>query len=357
VIALAGAVALTPAGARVGDWIGSAIDPSPSRSAAVLPAPGDLLISGPNGSWIVRHDLRATNLADAAEADWSARGNYVALSASSGLVVKDTSGAVRWTVNRPHVANIAWAPGDGYRVAYRSGWQLRVVNGDGTGDRLIDRLAAFVTPAWRPGPLGEYELAYVGPGGQVIVRDIDSPWRSASRRLLTRSRARVEALAWAGPDRLLVQRAGALLLIDAHGHVLASQPKPTRGRFTALTASPVSGTAAFVQTGGAGRASVVWSVRLRAEQAPRSPAGATNRAAVPRLLAAGAQITFAGKATIHSLAFSPDGRWLAFTWPQADQLLFQRIRGRPRLLTVGSVKHRLAHDGNPAASGVVGWAP
>lgn len=353
VIAVTGAVVLTPAGARVSDWIGHAIDPPPSRPVVALPAPGRLLVSGRNGIWIVRQDLRTTGVADATEATWSAKGNYVALNMSSGLVVKDAAGAVRWRLQAPHVANIAWTPGDGYRVAYRSGWRLHVVNGDGTGDRVIDRLSAYVTPAWRP---GEHELAYVRPGGQVILRDVDGPQARTGRRLLTRSGPRVEALAWAGRDRLLVQRAGAMLLIDAYGHVLAHQPKPAHGRFTGLAASPASGTAAFVETSGTGHSSVVWSIRLHVRGAERREGGSQPPAA-PRMLGESAQIAFAGTAAIRSLAFSPDGRWLAFAWPQADQLLFQRVRGRPRLLTVGRVNHWLSHDGDPADSQVVGWAP
>ena len=37
------------------------------------------------------------------------------------------------------------------RIAYLSGGRLRIVAGDGTGDRAVGR-AALVAPAWRPGP-------------------------------------------------------------------------------------------------------------------------------------------------------------------------------------------------------------
>ncbi|HEY4279716.1 MAG TPA: hypothetical protein VGM91_15935 [Conexibacter sp.] len=338
--ALLGALALTPAGARVSDWIGRAIDPSPSRPAAVLPAPGRLLVSGLNGTWVVGHDLKTANVSKSTESSWSARGNYIVMNRSDAILVSDASGTLRWELDRPQVNNISWSAGDGYRIAYRSGWQLRVVAGDGSGDRLLDDNSEWARPAWRPGPLGDHELAYARPHGRVILRDVDAPL--FSERVLIRSGPKVEALAWSGRDRLLVQRAGALLLIDAHGHVLARQPKPAHGRFAALTASPVSHTAAFVEREGNDRPRIVWTVEPKAHY---------------RLLRSDARIGFAGKASIRSLAFSPDGRWLAFAWPEADQLLFQHVRGRPRLLTVGHVKRRLGHVGDPIDSQVVGWGP
>src|SRR5918992_106190 len=54
--ALAAVLVLSPAGAKVGDWIGDVVDPSPeaTRSTlASLPAPGRLLVVGPGGPWVV----------------------------------------------------------------------------------------------------------------------------------------------------------------------------------------------------------------------------------------------------------------------------------------------------------------
>ncbi|ADB49196.1 WD40 repeat domain-containing protein [Conexibacter woesei] len=347
---LLGALVLSPAGAKVGGWIDRAIDPAPSRPAAALPAPGRLLVSGLNGSWVVEHDLTARHLGEHPEAAWSAKGNYVLLTNRVGLSARDDRGATRWTLERPRIGNLAWSRGDGYRVAYRSGRTLRVVAGDGSGDRLLDRASAPVTPSWRPGPTAEHVLAYARPGGRVELRDVDRP--VAGGRTLIGSGPPVRALAWVSPDRLLVLRGGGLSLLDAAGRVLSRLPGPSAGRFHALTASPVSRTAAFVRSSPRGATSVVWSVRFPADGPTRPAAGPTR----PGLLGGRARMVFAGAGTIRSLAFSPDGRWLAFAWPPSDQWIFERVGGRPRLATVGHVTRRLGHIGDPADSAVVGWA-
>src|SRR5947207_1514288 len=62
---------------------------------------------------------------------------------------------------------------EGYRIAYLSGPSLRIVNGDGTGDRLVARRVA-VSPvpalAWRP---ATHQLAYVNARGQLVLLDAD----------------------------------------------------------------------------------------------------------------------------------------------------------------------------------------
>jgi hypothetical protein len=47
---------------------------------------------------------------------------------------------------------------------------------------------------------------------------------------------------------------------------------------------------------------------------------------------------------------SPTGAWLAVTWPSADQLVFVRVRGRPRLLAVSNVTRQFG-----ANASVAGW--
>jgi hypothetical protein len=390
-VGLLAALALSPAGARVTDWIDRAIGPPAARPAATLPAPGRLLVSGRNGSWIVEHDLKTVSLAEFTEADWSAKGNYVLLNRHDELFVRDARGKTYWTLARPRIGHLAWSGGDGYRVAYRSGRQLRVVAGDGSGDRLIEPVTGEVTPSWRPGRAGAHVLAYALPRGQVNLRDVDGP-RTSGRVLLPPGRP-VESLAWVTPDRLLVLRAGRLLLVDGAGRVLSRMARPGDGRITALTASSSTRSAAFVWRGPRDRTSVVWSVRFpvrragagraaapgragadaagaapqsaggaagmptpRREGAGADAAGAAPQSAGTRLLGGHARIAFAGVGRIDSLAFSPDGRWLAFAWPPSDQWIFQRVRGRPRLMTVQNVTRRLGHLGDPADSAIVGWA-
>jgi hypothetical protein len=56
---------------------------------------------------------------------------------------------------------------------------------------------------------------------------------------------------------------------------------------------------------------------------------------------------------IGSLAFSPDGRWLALTWPHSDALLFAPVGRAGRLLTVG----RIAAQFGGVHPELRGWMP
>ena len=91
------------------------------------------------------------------------------------LAALDRRGHVRWSLTAPRPITPAhWSP-SGFRVAYRSGGDLRVVAGDGTGDRLLDA-GTFRPTAWRPG--AAHVLAYIS-GSHVDVVDVDT--RAAAR--------------------------------------------------------------------------------------------------------------------------------------------------------------------------------
>ena len=81
------------------------------------------------------------------------RGRRSAASSSprvrNGLVALEPNGDVRWTIARPDVRFPRWGGGwTDTRIAYLSGSTLRIVAGDGTGDRAVGP-AAPVAPAWR----------------------------------------------------------------------------------------------------------------------------------------------------------------------------------------------------------------
>ena len=79
------------------------------------------------------------------------RGLYVAATNRHEIAAVDPLGEVRWALARGGpVHSPAWSP-DGYRVAYLNGGELRVVAGDGTGDRRSRGAAADVAPAWESG--------------------------------------------------------------------------------------------------------------------------------------------------------------------------------------------------------------
>ena len=58
------------------------------------------------------------------------------------------------------------------RIAYFSRGALRVVGGDGMGDRLLDAQAAEQAPVWQPGP--GHRLAYATRDGLVRIIDADT---------------------------------------------------------------------------------------------------------------------------------------------------------------------------------------
>jgi hypothetical protein len=41
------------------------------------------------------------------------------------------------------------------------------------------------------------------------------------------------------------------------------------------------------------------------------------------------------------VAWSPNGKWLAISWPDADQLVFVRVQGKPKLIAVSNIARQL----------------
>ena len=79
--AFAAVLALSPAGAKVGDWIGDVVSPAPDATPSTLeslPAEGRLLVVSPGGPWVVRDDGARRRLGDFRDAPWSPGGVYVA---------------------------------------------------------------------------------------------------------------------------------------------------------------------------------------------------------------------------------------------------------------------------------------
>ncbi len=182
------ALVLTPAGAEVVDVVRDVVgidDAETLPEIGPLPAAGELLVDSEAGPWIVRDDGSKRLLGDYGRSTFSApRGLFVAATEGRRLVALDPAGEVRWTVTAPAaVSDPRWAP-SGVRVAYRSGDDLRVVAGDGTGDHLVASDVAPVAPAWRPttslklaigpGAPGAEQLTYVDGGGRVHLINADT---------------------------------------------------------------------------------------------------------------------------------------------------------------------------------------
>jgi hypothetical protein len=214
-----------------------------------LPAEGRLLVTADSGAWVVEEDGSKRLLGPYREAAWSPFGRFVVGARANELAALTPDGEVRWTLARPDVRLPRWGgTRSDTRVAYFSRGRLRVVGGDGEGDRLVDGAAALRAPEWRPG----HVLVYERRGGGVRAVDVD-----------TGAIVRGQRLAGDAPSIVL----------------------------------------------GPGRK-------------------------VPGAVA------------------SPDGRWLAASWPAADQLVFVRTAGGPEIRAVSNVASQFRSRSSPT---IAGW--
>jgi hypothetical protein len=263
-----------------------------------LPSGGRLLVNSSHGPWIVQADGSRRRLGDYRDASWSPHGKYVVVARRDEVVAVTPKGDVHWTVPRPRVRFARWGGTRiDTRVAYLSGSRLHMVAGDGTGDIDLcgEPPAAPVAPEWRPPGL-PHVLAFATADGRVSVLDADRcalAWRSAP---------------FAHPRVLRWSEDGRRLLLVTHDKLVAfdeRRARPLAVRFmrgvTDVAFRPGSHELALVRGG-----------EVLALSADRL--GAT-----PRRL-------FRVTGRIGQIAWSPNGRWLLVTWPDADQFLF--VRGR-----------------------------
>jgi hypothetical protein len=320
------AAALTPAGAEVADWIGDTVDRGreDARPALVsLPAPGRLLVTSQQGPWIVEQDGSRRLLGAFDDASWSPGGRFVIAAGGQELVALDPRGRPRWSLARPaRVWRARWSP-DGFRIAYLSGRNLRVVAGDGTGDASLATGVGIAPPAWRPG--AGHQLAFVDRAGRVRVVETDSRaliWRSAEGTVPTQ-------LAWSADGRLLLAVAPTgLRLFEAGGRLLSTTDMPPGTLADGAAFRPTSdGFALATHT-------------LKRDTSRLTLVRLGKGATVERVLLSGA-------GRFGDLAWSPDGQWLLATWPSANQWVFIRAGERRRggiekLLAVANIAQQFA---------------
>ena len=300
------AVTRTPADA-VAQWLREAVGIEARDASAVLgdvPGGGRLLVTAGDSAWVVAPDGAKRRLGRYEGASWSPRGLFVVAWQGGELTALEPDGDVRWSLRRPEKVETArWAPGDGYRIAYVAGSSLRVVNGDGTGDRRFGEALAAVAPAWRPG--GEHVLAYLDRAGRVRVADADSGrvrWRSDRIDEPT-------ALAWSPRgDRLLVVAAHRMVLFD--------------GRGVQLTTRPLLRSVRAVD--------VAWSSGREVALVLAYPAENRSDVALLDHVSGRWCVLFTVPGRLGPVAWSPDGRSLLVSWPDANQWLFLRPQGRQR---------------------------
>ena len=319
---VAAGLVLTPAGAAVREWIGDAIDPGRNDAKPALtrlPADGDLLVSSAAGSWIVHPDGSKRLLGEYSQASWSPHGLYVAVASGRELAAVDPKGELRWSIERHRISDPRWSPNEGYRIAYRSGGELRVIWGDGANDEALAR-SAPVAPAWQPRTGRRNVLAYATPGGEVRIVDTDTHRRLESGPDL----GRPLELEWSTDgSRLLVLTAEGLTLLDPAGDVVA------RDRFGRGT----SGVDAEFVPG----STTVATIRRSGSSQIRSEVFLTrfgDRVGERRI--------FAGSGLFEGLAYSPAGDRLLVGWRDADQWLFLPADGSGRTETVGAITGKFA---------------
>ena len=205
------------------------------------------------------------------------------------------------------------------RIAYVDRSGIRVVAGDGTGDRLVIR-AARGPLAWKPGSLRE--LAFVSAGGVRVV-DVDTGrfvWRASAR-----TEGPVRALEWSSDgQRLLALHPSSLRIYDERGRVTA-QDDPSDGTQDADAAfKPGTHDVAVIRVHGA-------------------------QSTVFRL-ATGTPL-FNGTGVFDQVMWSPDGARLLVTWPTADQWVFVPARGPRRLRAVANVSVQFRAQAFPRVEG------
>jgi WD40 repeat protein len=242
-------------------------------------------------------------------------------------VAIDPHGGVRWELVRSALSDPSWYSPTGYRVAYLTGDQVRVVAGDGSGDHLLATGVARVAPAWRPAH--PYQLAYVSGGGRVVLRDADT------RRLIWSAPAigGVELLEWSpGGQRLLVVSRSSVRVFTPGSAASSTISLPAASPVVDGALSPDGRILALV-LGGEGGA--VYTDQLTGRQR-----------ALHRVLAG---------VGLRQVIWSPDGRWLLVSWPAANQWVFVRVLGAPRIAAVSRISQTFATGRHQSFPQLDGW--
>ena len=221
---------LSPPGRAVLDEIREVVGVEESAPALFsLPASGRLLVTADSGAWVVDEDGSKRLLGSYREASWSPFGRFVVAARRNELAALTPEGEVRWTLARPDVRFPRWGgTRTDTRIAYLSGDGLRVVGGDGKGDRLLDGLAAERAPVWQEG--AGHRLAYARrdgsvrivdvDGGTVLDRDAPAVLVDAPVRMLSPD-GRWSVAGWADADQFVFTRLGRPRQIRAVSNVSA----------------------------------------------------------------------------------------------------------------------------------------
>jgi hypothetical protein len=332
-IAAAGAVvvagAVTPPGHAVFGSLRDVVRGEPNAAPALfsLPTPHTrLLVNSGQGAWVVQSDGSKRLLDGYRDASWSPHGLYLIALNGNELRALEPNGDVHWSVGRAGVASPSWSnegTGD-ERVAYLAHSTLRVIGGDGRGDRALARGVARVAPAWRP---RTHVLAYVDDTGKIVVRSADTgaiQWRSAAQQ-------QPNTLQWSGDGLYLLARGRSSLTVFSYtGRQRLTPLGPSAAPVVDAAFLPLSHALAFVQRA-AGRSTVWFYPQLTPD-------------------ATAAHRVFTGAGDFDRIAWSPDARWLLLSWRSADQWLFIRSAAVRKVIPVSGIEEAFGVDAVPA-----GW--
>jgi hypothetical protein len=305
-------LALTPPGQAVSDWLRDRLGRDHVRVAMRpaldrLPSTGSLLVQSPEGPWVVRSDGSKRLLGPYREGTWSPQARFVAVTRPDELLAVEPGGRVHWSLARQGVRRPRWSP-SGFRVAYLARSGVRVVAGDGTGDRA---LGTGVAAEWRPLSVSVVGGQKVLPNANVLavarrsggVRLVDVDTRLPLWHARVGGLGVVRGLSWSGDGaRVLVATARAVSVLDQFG------------RLSRRIALPGGATLADARFAPSGRRIAMIRRRGTASELVLLDGGRS------RLL-------FAGAGRLDGLTWSPDGRWLLVSWPDADQFVFVRTDG------------------------------
>ena len=296
-LGVAAAAIASPPGQAVFEKVREAVGVQHAEPALFsLPSPGRLLVvsAGHGGVWLVHANGFKRRIGSYDDAQWSPHGLYLVATTDTALVALDADGNVHWSLARRRPSLPRWeGTRTDTRIAYFAASGLRVVAGDGTGDRLLAAHASAVPAAWEPGRL--HTLAYVSRGA-VVLRNVDTGsvvWRAPLGIVPA-------ALAWSTDGKLLAVRSDKrIVVVEANGR--------TR-RVISTLGSHFSGTA-FEP----GTHRLAATMRLRGRSEVRL--FDIDHPGTARLL-------FAGPGVFGGIVWSPDHRWLLVAWPTADQWVF-----------------------------------
>ncbi len=303
-VAIAGAAVLavaviTPPGHAVLERVRRAVGIDHAAPQLVaLPARGRLLVVSPGGRgvWVVSANGLRRRLGGYDDAMWSPHGLYVVATTRTALVTLDVRKGVHWSLPR---AGAYWPRWEGTltdtRIAYMTRTGLHVVAGDGTDDRLLDRHAVAVPPAWDPSRL--HTIAYFA-GHAIVLRNVDT------RKVVWRSRiaGTPTSLTWSSDGRFLA-------VVSPHRVVVLRADGSRRRTVQVLTARVLD---ASFRPG-----THDFALSTRRPEGSQISLLHADRPSAERVL-------FAGPGTFGDFVWAPDGSWLLLDWPTANQWLFLR---------------------------------